>query len=75
LRNWPFRLRPDQPGEAIRAHPAPVGRFADFSTPHGCEKDAIAWDEIAMPGTDPHSLAHPASRLMLHHDWGHEHQH
>ena len=46
-----------------------------FPVEQACEKGAIAWDEVAMPGTDPHSLAHPAPSLMLHHDGGHEHQH
>lgn len=46
-----------------------------FPVEQACEKGSIAWDEVAMPGTDPHSLAHPAPSLMLHHDGGHEHQH
>ena len=46
-----------------------------FPVEQRCETGAIAWDEVAMPGTDPPSLAHPAPSLMLHHDGGHEHQH
>ncbi|MBX3446447.1 MAG: YcnI family protein [Parvibaculum sp.] len=40
-----------------------------------CEKGATAWDEIAMPGTDPHSLARPAPMLHLDHGEGGGHHH
>ncbi|MAM95425.1 YcnI family protein [Parvibaculum sp.] len=46
-----------------------------FPVTQTCEEGAISWDEFPAPGVDPHSLAHPAPALMLHHGEGHEHHH
>ena len=46
-----------------------------FPVAQTCEKGATNWDEIAMPGTDPHSLARPAPMLHLSHDGMPAHHH
>jgi len=41
-----------------------------------CEKGSIAWDQIATPDMDPHSLPHPAASLtIIHGDGSHGHHH
>ena len=81
---WRSDPRAPSPGGSLRrlfnaawlrrvGEPRPME--STFPVEQACEKGAIAWDEIAAPGIDPHSLAHPAPSLTLHHDGGHEHQH
>jgi hypothetical protein len=46
-----------------------------FPVAQTCERGSIAWDQLAAPGVDPHSLVRPAPALMLMHGEGHAHQH
>jgi len=46
-----------------------------FPVAQTCEKGATNWDEIAMPGMDPHSLTRPAPMLHLSHDGQPAHHH
>lgn len=46
-----------------------------FPVEQVCEKGSTNWDEIAMPGTDPRSLARPAPMLHLSHDGQPAHHH
>ncbi|MEX0840628.1 MAG: YcnI family protein [Parvibaculum sp.] len=45
-----------------------------FPVAQTCTTGAIAWDQLPVPGADPHSLPHPAPSLRLHHgEGGHAH--
>lgn len=43
----------------------PAGTTLPFRVTQLCEGASVTWDEVAAPGVDPHSLAHPAPVLTV----------